>query len=96
MILSSKRLTKTLISLRGCVRWSAPLSFANTQRQVLSRRAPLIKIIVLAWPLRISGDITWDTNCYAVYVTLARLSHERCSLVLFELTYISDVFVMPK
>ena len=29
MILSSKRITKALISLRGCAGWSAPLLFAN-------------------------------------------------------------------
>ena len=38
MILSSKRITKALISLHGCPGWSAPLLFPNPLRQVLSRR----------------------------------------------------------
>ena len=40
MILSSKRITKALISLRRWAGWSAPLLFANPRRQVLSRRGP--------------------------------------------------------
>ena len=32
MILSSKRITKVLISLRECAGWSAPLLFANPPR----------------------------------------------------------------
>ena len=40
MILSKKRITKALISLRGCAGWSAPVLFANPQRQVFSRRGP--------------------------------------------------------
>ena len=40
MILSKKRTTKTLISLRGCAGWSAPLLFANPGRQASSRRGP--------------------------------------------------------
>ena len=40
MILSSKRITKALISLHGCAGWSAPLLFANHRRQVLPGRCP--------------------------------------------------------
>ena len=40
MVLSKKLITKTLIRLRGCAGWSAPVLFANTQRQVFSRRGP--------------------------------------------------------
>ena len=40
MILFDKRLTEALISLRGCAGWSAPVLFANPQRQVFSRRGP--------------------------------------------------------
>ena len=40
MILSSKRITKSLIRLRGCAGWSAPLLFANLRRQVFLRRGP--------------------------------------------------------
>ena len=40
MELSKKRITKALISLRGCAGWSAPLLFANPQRQVFSRPDP--------------------------------------------------------
>ena len=37
-ILFNKQITKALISLRGCAGWSAPLLFANPQRQVFSRQ----------------------------------------------------------
>ena len=40
MVLSKKRVTKALIRLRGCAGWSAPVLFANPQRQVFSRRGP--------------------------------------------------------
>ena len=40
MVLSKKRITKALIRLRGCAGWSAPLLFANSQRQVFSPRGP--------------------------------------------------------
>ena len=40
MMRSNKRITKTLIRLRGCAGWSAPLLFANRRRQVFSRRDP--------------------------------------------------------
>ena len=33
-------MTKALIRLRGCAGWSAPLLFANHQRQVFSHRDP--------------------------------------------------------
>ena len=39
-ILSKKRITKALISLRRCAGWSEPLLFANHRRQVFSRRGP--------------------------------------------------------
>ena len=40
MILSTKRITKALIRLRGCAGWSAPVLFATPRRQVFSRRGP--------------------------------------------------------
>ena len=40
IILSKKRMTKTLIRLRGCAGWSAPVLFAKPRRQVFSRRGP--------------------------------------------------------
>ena len=40
MILLDKRITKALISLCGCAGWSAPVLFANSRRQVFSRRGP--------------------------------------------------------
>ena len=43
MILSKTRITKAMISLCGCAGWSAPLLFANRQRQVFSRRIPYEK-----------------------------------------------------
>ena len=36
-------MTKALNRLRGCAGWSAPVLFANPQRQVFSRRGPIIK-----------------------------------------------------
>ena len=41
MIFSNKRITKALIRLRRCAGWSAPLLFANLQRQVFSCRGPI-------------------------------------------------------
>ena len=41
MILSKRRTTKALIRLRACTGWSAPVLFANPQRQVFSRQGPL-------------------------------------------------------
>ena len=37
MMLSKKRITKVLISLRGCAGGSVPVLFANPRRQVFSR-----------------------------------------------------------
>ena len=36
MVLSKKRITKALIRLGECAGWSAPVLFANPQRQVFS------------------------------------------------------------
>ena len=41
MVLFKKRIAKALIRLRGCAGWSAPLLFANSRRQIFSRRGPL-------------------------------------------------------
>ena len=41
MVLFKKRIAEALIRLRGCAGWSAPLLFANSRRQVFSRRGPL-------------------------------------------------------
>ena len=38
MVLSKKRITKALISLRRCAGWSAPLLFAKPRRQAFLRR----------------------------------------------------------
>ena len=40
MILSKKRITKALIRLRVCAGWSAPVLFANPQRQVFLLQGP--------------------------------------------------------
>ena len=40
MILSTKRITKALIRLRGCAGWSAPVLFATPRRPGFSRRGP--------------------------------------------------------
>ena len=39
-VLSKKQTTKALIRLRGCAGWSASVLFANSRRQVFSRRGP--------------------------------------------------------
>ena len=46
MILSKKQITKALFRLRGCAGWSAPVLFANPQRQVFLRRGPICSHIV--------------------------------------------------
>ena len=48
MILHNKRITKALIRLRICSGWSAPLLFANHQRQVFLRRGPYVFNLFLA------------------------------------------------
>ena len=47
MILLDKRITKALISLRGCAGWSAPVLFANSRREVFSRRGPFVASYIL-------------------------------------------------
>ena len=42
MILLDTRITKALIRLRGCAGWTAPVLFANPQRQFFSRRGPYV------------------------------------------------------
>ena len=46
MVLPKQRITKALISLRGCAGWSVPLLFTNPQRQVSLRRGPLIIVFL--------------------------------------------------
>ena len=38
MIISKKRITNALISLRGCAGWSAPLLFANPEDRFVASR----------------------------------------------------------
>ena len=45
IILSNKRITKTLIRLCGCAGWSAPLLFANPRRKVFSRLGPFENLV---------------------------------------------------
>ena len=40
MILSTKLITKAFIRQLGCIGWSAPVLFANPQKQVFSRLGP--------------------------------------------------------
>ena len=51
MVLSKKQITKALIRLRGWAGWSAPVLFANPQRQVFSHRGPIKAILVLLFSL---------------------------------------------
>ena len=46
MILFKKRITKALIRLRVCAGWSAPVLFANSLRQIFSRRGPNFYVYV--------------------------------------------------
>ena len=56
MIRSKTRITKALISLRGCAGWSASLLFANPRRQVFSRRGSILLTRPMCWPhLQISN-----------------------------------------
>ena len=45
MILCKKRITKSLIRLRGCAGWSASVLFVNPWRQVLSRHGQIVSNI---------------------------------------------------
>ena len=59
IILSKKRITKALIRLRGCAGWSAPVLFANSRRQVFSRRGPFNGEIELTVCLLVSPQTVW-------------------------------------
>ena len=46
IILFNTQITKALIRLHECAGWSAPVLFANHQRQVFSRRGPIYKGLI--------------------------------------------------
>ena len=48
MVFFYRRLTKALISLRGCAGWSAPLLFADPRRQIFSGEAQM-PVLDLLW-----------------------------------------------
>ena len=59
MILSTKRITKALIRLRGCAGWSAPVLFTNPRRQVFSGCGPYnIRYVcrVTSLAFRVNGE----------------------------------------
>ena len=63
MVLSKKRIAKALIRLRGRAGWSAPVLFANTRRQVFSRRGPYGVWLLLesaAIPLEVQHQVPGD------------------------------------
>ena len=71
IILSSKRITKALISLRGSAGWSAPMLFANPRRQVLSRRGPNVNIIRIYMVVIENKELYNSiTSAPAVFLTL--------------------------
>ena len=55
-MLSKQGITKALIRLRGCAGWSAPLLFANRQRQVFSRLGPKYMFNLL---MSVYIDLIW-------------------------------------
>ena len=58
MWFSLKRITKALISLRGCADWSAPVLIANPRRQIFSRWGP-INMIVCYFGSLFGHDYSW-------------------------------------
>ena len=48
MILPNKRITKALISLRGCAGWSAALLFANTEDRFSHVEAQILAVVIPA------------------------------------------------
>ena len=76
MVLSKKRIAKALIRLRGCAGWSAPVLFANTRRQVFSRRGPYGVWLLLesaAIPLEVQHKVPGD------WLVLENLIHLKSS-----------------
>ena len=76
MILSKKRITKALISLRGCAGWSALVLFVNPRRQVFSLSRPKVGLIfkrddfnfeIVNFPF-LDGDVPRSTS-YGVYIS---------------------------
>ena len=62
MVVSTKRITKALIRLRGCAGWSAPMLLANPRSQVFSRRGPIFSIlyILTSWHIFLKFDKVWQ------------------------------------
>ena len=61
MILSNKRITKALISLREWSGWSEPLLFTNPGRQVFSRGGQYVLMkkvwFLIGWPYQKQADL---------------------------------------
>ena len=74
MVLSKTRITKTLISLRGCAGWSTSLLFANHRRQVFSRRSPInvheIKAVAFLQAERTQNvnPVSWLIRCELIWI----------------------------
>ena len=66
MVLSKKRITKALTSLRGCAGWSAHLLFANPKRQVFSRRGPEFLNLFCYTRNAVMQRISWWVNEHQV------------------------------
>ena len=62
MILSKKRITKALISLRRCAGWSAPLLIANPRRQVYLKVLLHIPAFNTVWVKLIKDSFTCLEN----------------------------------
>ena len=76
MLLSDKRKTKALISLRGCAGWSAPLLFAHPRRQVFLRRGPYKDVRFGSKFYRQNVGIPIVTNCAPLVADLFLFCYE--------------------
>ena len=72
--LSNKQIIMVLIRLRGCAGWSAPLLFANPQRQVFSIEAHKILCLVYDPGLYVQGQFlgqdvshAWSRSVYSMF-----------------------------
>ena len=48
------------------------------------KKSSLVRTRILQHQIRISGILFWDRKPYLTHVTLPRLSHESCTLVVLE------------
>ena len=90
MILFSKQITKALISQCGCAGWSAPLLFANPQRQVFSRRGPNMNMYTTIIHVMVHGCNIVMISLYVLHFRRARNILEKHKKFLVNMDYLKQ------